>query len=368
MAQNPSEDIDSIKQKTQIQQHLIQLDGDVEQLAQILHRDVIQPHLDEIVECFYKQLLQNDKFKALVDNGFNIDKLKASQTRYLLSFGVDINSDSYYQERLKIGLSHAKHNICSSLFLSAQCLLQQLLIARIPRNHPDERDLINLVLQIFTLDYCIAAESFHHTALKSMERSLDSLGQERLALKRVANMDNLTNMMRREAFIELLDKTLAPEQNSGQIYILMADMDHFERINETYGHIIGDHVLKGVASRIKAALRKEVQVGRYGGERFSMLVKTKKLSLAIKIAERIRKRIEQEPIKAGMKQIPVTISFGVASACKNDDSEALLKRADEALRLAKHSGRNRVETIGAGSADVSHALVLEPHFSSHKAS
>jgi diguanylate cyclase (GGDEF)-like protein len=123
----------------------------------------------------------------------------------------------------------------------------------------------------------------------------------------------------------------------------MIDIDHFKQINDNFGHLAGDHVLKQLASAIKTRIRREDVFARYGGEEFAIILPEIDLAGAVTTAEKVRKVIEKQKFLFEDQQIPVTISLGVA-AISNDvaDMQSLLKNSDERLYEAKQKGRNRV--------------------------
>jgi two-component system cell cycle response regulator len=127
-------------------------------------------------------------------------------------------------------------------------------------------------------------------------------------------------------------------------FVIM-DIDYFKQVNDTYGHDIGDEVLKEFASRIAANTRGIDLACRYGGEEFVVAMPDTDMSFAYSIAERLRQSIETTPIKISRapSQLNITISIGIAKAeGAGDTAEKLLHRADQALYRAKRSGRNRV--------------------------
>ncbi|MGH8763610.1 MAG: GGDEF domain-containing protein, partial [Nitrosospira sp.] len=136
--------------------------------------------------------------------------------------------------------------------------------------------------------------------------------------------------------------------------LIMTDLDFFKKINDTYGHVIGDFVLRHVAERIQAAVRDFDIVGRFGGEEFVIIMRNADLELAKVIAERIRKGVMETPLHLKELTIGITISLGVAMLRKGERKEALLERADAAMYEAKRGGRNRV--IIARDADNSGTL------------
>ena len=134
-------------------------------------------------------------------------------------------------------------------------------------------------------------------------------------------------------------------QRQKQLSLLIIDLDFFKSINDTYGHDAGDEVLREFSERLRSNVRNIDLVCRYGGEEFVVVMPDTDLSLAYVVAERLRKRVADEPfrIARGTEQIPVTISVGLGTIDHDTDSgDELLKRADLALYRAKRSGRNRV--------------------------
>ena len=121
----------------------------------------------------------------------------------------------------------------------------------------------------------------------------------------------------------------------------MADLDHFKRVNDTYGHAAGDRVLAAFGDLLRQHTRVIDIAARFGGEEFIVLLPNTDLENAISIANRIRESLAACPIES--LPDPVTASFGVAEMAPDESGSGLLRRADAALYEAKHSGRNRVE-------------------------
>jgi diguanylate cyclase (GGDEF)-like protein len=127
--------------------------------------------------------------------------------------------------------------------------------------------------------------------------------------------------------------------------VIMADLDHFKDVNDTYGHQAGDTVLQETARRMVSSCRAYDFVGRYGGEEFLVVVPTTELEAAAELAERLRQSVSAQPINVAGAAISATLSLGVAVlASGSDQSACLLRQADEALYAAKKAGRNRVES------------------------
>jgi diguanylate cyclase (GGDEF)-like protein len=162
-------------------------------------------------------------------------------------------------------------------------------------------------------------------------------------LRHLAAFDALTEVFNRRAFFEIAERELARARRARlDCAVLMLDLDHFKRVNDAFGHAAGDRVLREFAAAVKAAVRAEDLVGRYGGEEFCVLLPGAAIDTALRTAERIRAAVERRPL-GGLPRA-TTVSIGVA-ACEPLAPEALdacLARADDALYRAKAAGRNRV--------------------------
>jgi len=158
-----------------------------------------------------------------------------------------------------------------------------------------------------------------------------------------AKHDALTRLLNRTAILEGLQKELIRSvRKATPVAVIMMDLDHFKQVNDTYGHLAGDAVLREVARRMSASLRAYDSVGRYGGEEFLVVAPGCSVAEGAELAERLRKCICEEPIDACGTNIFVTMSFGVAAACDVKQVNELLRMADDALYTAKKAGRNRV--------------------------
>ncbi|MBK7545288.1 MAG: GGDEF domain-containing protein [Elusimicrobia bacterium] len=126
--------------------------------------------------------------------------------------------------------------------------------------------------------------------------------------------------------------------------VIMADIDHFKKINDKWGHPAGDAVLSEVARRLQTGLREMDILGRYGGEEFSLMLLDTERKDALEVAERLRRTVEISPVQIGGNAIPVTLSLGLAMRSNEEEIklDVLIARADRSLYQAKETGRNRV--------------------------
>ena len=161
---------------------------------------------------------------------------------------------------------------------------------------------------------------------------------------RLTTVDGLTQVYNKRYFLETLEREIGRAQRyQRDLSLIMFDIDHFKKINDTYGHLAGDHVLKHLAMVIKSRIRREDILSRYGGEEFSIILPEIDKENAIQFAEKIRKLVEKAMFSFEDTEIPVTISIGVTNYDGQQvDVNEFIKLADEKLYDAKQSGRNRV--------------------------
>ena len=168
----------------------------------------------------------------------------------------------------------------------------------------------------------------------------------REALRVQATYDSLTDLLNRSAILDILRRELArAKRQQTSVGIAMVDLDHFKRVNDTYGHTAGDVVLREVAKRMTSSVRSYDAVGRYGGEEFLIVLPECGEQGVLSVAERIRSRICEKAvtIPAGIVSITVSLGVTVADLAAQLDMESLIQVADTALYKAKANGRNRVE-------------------------
>lgn len=172
---------------------------------------------------------------------------------------------------------------------------------------------------------------------------LRSLLDERTALRSRATVDALTGAWNRATILELLDAEARRAEVAGQPFgVIMMDLDHFKRINDSMGHPAGDRVLREAVARIRHMLRPGDEIGRYGGEEFLVVVPGAGPEAVESAAERLRCALAADPISGPQGPIPVTISAGAASVVPGTSAEGAIKEADDALLAAKQRGRNCV--------------------------
>ena len=164
-------------------------------------------------------------------------------------------------------------------------------------------------------------------------------------MQKIASLDPLTGVYnRRLGMKRLRDEFVRAERDGTELGVAMFDIDHFKRINDTYGHLVGDKVLAAVAETAAGVLRESDVIIRYGGEEFLIVLPSAGVEAVAVVGERIRKAIEERSVKTGSGPVRVTVSVGLTNFDSETDKaeEDLLKQADDALYAAKEGGRNRV--------------------------
>ena len=213
----------------------------------------------------------------------------------------------------------------------------------------DHRDDLVAGLDAGADDYLVKPvhASEFHARIRAARRILDL--QEKLlavqeTLRVLALHDALTGLLNRRAIFESLGRELDRSRRQGTpLAVVLLDIDHFKRVNDTQGHLVGDEVLREAGRRMRRTVRSYDSVGRYGGEEFLVVAPGFDGTRALDLAERIRLQFAQDPFPIPGGSLPVTASLGVVAldvGCA-PETGAVLAAADEALYRAKHEGRNR---------------------------
>lgn len=180
------------------------------------------------------------------------------------------------------------------------------------------------------------------------KRYIDALRMRLDQSMEMAITDQLTGIYNRRYMKKQLDQFVSrANRGGGAVSFLLCDLDRFKRVNDVYGHDVGDEVLKEFAKRLQANLRPGDIACRYGGEEFVIIMPNTTLAMAYSVGDRLREVIQEEPfiVNKGFESLDVTMSGGVATSTPPDeDVMELIKRADEALYRAKNAGRNRIES------------------------
>jgi two-component system cell cycle response regulator len=265
-------------------------------------------------------------------------------------FDFDKNIEEYLNENLDIVIVNTELSSCDALRICAKILNNPT-----TRNIPilslieeDDHEMAVKALDLGISDYIIVPinqDEIKARVITQIRRKKfqDALKYNLVNNINLAQIDSLTGIYNRHHFNEKAAEAL---KNYNELSLIMIDLDYFKTINDTYGHLVGDEVLKQTAQRIKQSLRSKDLFARFGGEEFILLLPETDSNNAYSISERIRKAIESQPYQTDSikETISNTASFGIASFKNKDSLETLINRADQALYRAKAQGRNLIVT------------------------
>lgn len=175
-----------------------------------------------------------------------------------------------------------------------------------------------------------------------------------IEMRELATYDSLTGLLNRRAFFHDANNFIYfAERDQIPLSFMVLDLDDFKSINDSYGHLAGDEVLKHFGKSIKSIIRKSDLVGRIGGEEFSLLLPDTSEDAAIRFSERLHSIVSKSIINHSQLSIRYTVSVGLVSLIpdKEDNIESIIKNADKLLYLAKEKGKNRTEIFNANKAN-----------------
>lgn len=180
--------------------------------------------------------------------------------------------------------------------------------------------------------------------LDEMEKLAETARHDIEEQRKKAMHDALTGLPNRESYQQRLEQEISRvERYGGALSLMVCDIDLFKRINDTYGHLAGDKVLKIIARSLQSNLRDSDFIARFGGEEFVALMPETSAKEAKLVAEKLRKRVEESPFNFKKEPVQITASFGISEFAKDENVEEVFQRADKALYKAKENGRNQVQ-------------------------
>lgn len=180
--------------------------------------------------------------------------------------------------------------------------------------------------------------------LDEMEKLAQSAQHAIEEQRKKAMHDSLTGLPNRESYQQRLDQEVQRfKRYGGKLSLMVCDVDLFKRINDTYGHLAGDKVLKIIAKSLQKNLRSSDFIARFGGEEFVALMPETSTDEALIVAEKLRKKIEESPFNFKKEPVQITVSFGISEIIEGESIDEVFNRADKALYKAKENGRNQVQ-------------------------
>ena len=309
----------------------LQFDSLVESLLYICIGQMI---VDKVA-IFLHSNFENDDLTVYMSRGYTLSENTKISEKSLLTEYLRANHGILNAEKAKVLMSDDNH--CADLY---KVLVPEIIIPLKSKNSLN--GLIFLDKKIMGTPYTEQEFLFLDKLAK-----FASIAVENSRLYRMATLDRMTGLYIHHYFKERLSEEIKrAERSELPLALIMADIDHFKNVNDTYGHQQGDIIIKEIAALIHQNIRSFDIASRYGGEEFAIILTDSDINTAYHIAERLRKKIEEHNFPAETTPIRITISMGIAQYNPSIDKngEMLLKRSDAALYAAKAQGRNRVIT------------------------
>ena len=178
-------------------------------------------------------------------------------------------------------------------------------------------------------------------------------------LRRLAEEDPLTGIYNRRAFLRLMEQTCSKgrQANTG-VPMMLVDLDHFKKINDTWGHQAGDEVLRQFVKAMRDSVMADDPIGRLGGEEFAIVFTHSDMNQAARCAEQLRRTVMAQPAATHLGPVAYTVSMGLAMCSPGETAASALHRADEAMYLAKRNGRNRLEIAATPGGDLAQPVSI----------
>lgn len=312
---------------------------------------VIEEDVEGIIAAFYERLLRLKPIADFLADPQMRAHLQETQRRYLLTLGQQSDELDYFEDRLRIGVTHERVGLEQKWYLGAYSILFGIIARQLARRHENQPERLAEQLvtlqKIFTVDATLAVETYYHSTMCRLEDSLRQLTETQKSLEELARLDGLTRINNRMYLMECLEKEVQRSLRFRRPFtLLFIDVDHFKSINDRFGHSAGDSVLKQIVQAVSSVIRPVDLIGRFGGEEFLVgLVETEEPA-ARQVAERIRLKVAHTPFRIDGTRVALTISIGLASlGAEFERVEDLINQADRALYRAKESGRDQVQVL-----------------------
>ena len=286
----------------------------------------------DLFDSFYDHVTSFAETRKFLDDPRVVARLKSTQTLYLKELLSGDYDQEYLLKRLAVGDIHVQLNIVPLWYIGAfskyVANLHAMVGGLFPGDPRRSAECYASILKVVLLDIVLTLESYHYGKYV-LQKELEQL----------SITDHLTTLYNTRKLDEDLAREVARNHRYGHpLSAIMADVDDFKAVNDRLGHLVGDDVLREVATIIKSNVRTVDLAVRYGGEEFLVLCPDTTLGQAHRLAEKLRRFVE---VNDFMGVGSVTLSLGAAQLLPDEDARAFLKRADQKLYEAKQSGKNR---------------------------
>ncbi|HHC72955.1 MAG TPA: diguanylate cyclase [Thiotrichales bacterium] len=324
---------------------LLGLEERAPRLEEQLQERVIAPSMERILEEFYEgYMLRHEEFRRHLGGEDRIRSLKHTQARYLSTLGVDVQSERYHEDRLRIGVIHRQAGIPLPLYECSYNRMREILFRCARESDVEEPwKVIEFIGRVTSLDMSLAIEAYHQVEVVNLKRSMDTLVRRGEALMRQLGNDPLTDMPNRATILSTLESVLKEHGASAQMALSLINVDGMTAINRDYGRLVGDHVLREVAGRLQAEVVPSHFIGRYGGAEFLAILLPAANQTVQDMTERLRQAVGSRPVMLRGNALRVTVSQGAARVAEAGSAILdLLSAVESSLTDARAAGGDTV--------------------------
>ena len=311
------------------------LDLDIEGLVLLAsHREIIETNIDFMVDEFYEKQTNIEEISLLIGDADTLMHLRNAQRKYVIDLFSGNYNTEYVNNRLRIGMVHKRIGVEPKLYLSAVRTLKEIIIKYLRRNI-DGAETLTLTLdaleKLMYFDTTLVFDTYIGSLLGAVENSRKRTEMYAMGLESQAKLDPLTGINNQRSMHDLLTRELTvAKRHKTKISLVYMDVDNFKQINDKFGHIKGDEVLKNIGKFLRSSIRESDIPCRYGGDEFCIVFP----ECTSENAEVVCRKI----IKEFAAQYPkFTLSFGIAETGPSVfvSSNDLIKLADERMYQAK---------------------------------
>tara|TARA_R110002167_G_scaffold70453_2_gene198635 strand:+ start:27139 stop:28182 length:1044 start_codon:yes stop_codon:yes gene_type:complete len=311
------------------------LDLDIEGLVLLAsHREIIESNIDEMVDEFYEKQTNIEEISLLIGDADTLMHLRNAQRKYVIDLFSGNYNTEYVNNRLRIGMVHKRIGVEPKLYLSAVRTLKEIIIRYLQRNI-DSADTLSLTLdaleKLMYFDITLVFDTYIGSLLGAVENSRKRTELYAMGLESQAKLDPLTGINNQRSMQDLLTRELTvAKRHKTKIALVYMDVDDFKQINDKFGHIKGDEVLKNIGKFLRGNIRESDIPCRYGGDEFCILLPECTSENAEVVCRKIIKEFAAHYPK-------FTLSFGIAETGPNIfvSSNELIKLADERMYQGK---------------------------------
>lgn len=312
---------------------LLELGEKDEKICNKLHQLVIIPNASPIINKFYNFLVSHREFSLFLSSDELISKLKKTQLLYLKTLGIELQHPAYFDLRLRIGVAHNRIGMPLNLYICAYNKLLALILEQIP---PELEENLFLQLQLFSikvvnLDISLAIDSYLKSNIEELSNNIETLEKQAKQLKSQSEMDPLTHVANRMGILSSIHSKLNKAiKHHETFHLIMLDINKLGEVNDQFGHMIGDLVLKSTVEKINHILDHRDKLGRYGGDEF-IIVTIRNKEQTDQLIKSIYDEISQNIFHVEGHELKVSLSIGTGSYETGDTLPGLLNRVDKDL-------------------------------------